>query len=224
MNGKNMKRLLILFAFMAFGILPAQAADTPALPPAGDYQLDKTHASVTFRVVHLGLSHYTARFTSVDAMLHLDPEHPENSTLSATVDPHSIRTDYPNKEPDFDAELQREKWLDSGKFPEIKFTSTKVEPTGANTAHVTGDLELHGVKLSVMLDVTFNGYMHLDFGKPEDHIGFSARGSLKRSDFGVKEGIPAADSKMGVGDDVEIIIETEFFKPSPEAQKPAEKK
>lgn len=221
-----MKKLLFLMAFIALSLAPAQAAEAPqpALPPAGDYQLDKTHASVTFRVAHLGLSHYTARFTHIDAALHLDPAHPETATLTATVDPHSIRTDYPNPTPDFDAELQNDKWLDSGKFPEIKFTSTKVEPTGTNTARVTGDLELHGVKLSVTLDTTYNGYMHLDWGMPGDHIGFSARGSLKRSDFGMKEGIPKPGSNMGVSDEVEIIIEAEFYKPSPEAQKPAEKK
>jgi polyisoprenoid-binding protein YceI len=219
-----MKKFLILIALISLGIIPAQAADLPAVPPAGDYQLDKAHASVTFRVLHLGLSHYTARFTHLDAALHLDPEHPENSRLTATVDPHSIRTDYPNPKPDFDAELQNDKWLDSGKYPEIKFTSTKIEPTGATTARVTGDLELHGVKLPVTLETTYNGYMNLKWGKPEDHIGFSARGSLKRSAFGIKEGIPEAGSNMGVGDDVEIIIEAEFFKPEAEEKKPDEQK
>lgn len=222
-----MKNVLFACAIATLAtISSAHAADAPAAnpaPPAGDYQLDKAHASVLFRVLHLGLSHYTARFTHVDATLHLDPAHPENSTVTATVDPHSIQTDYPNPKPDFDAELQNDKWLDTGKFPMINFHSTKVEPTGANTAKITGDLELHGLTKSVTLDATFNGFMHMDMGMPGDHVGFSAHGTLKRSDFGVKEGIPQPGSNMGVGDDVEVIIETEFVRPLPDAKPAAPK-
>jgi polyisoprenoid-binding protein YceI len=208
-----MKKFLVLFALVMLATAPARAAD---VAPAGDYALDPAHASVLFRVTHLGLSHYTARFTHVDATLHFDPANPGNMSVKATVDPHSIQTDYPNKTPDFDGELQNDKWLDTAKYPMITFQSTKVEKTGDNTAKVTGDLELHGVKHPVTLDVTYNGSMHLDMGAPGDHIGFSAHGSLKRSDFGVSQGIPAPGSNMGVGDDVEVIIEAEFVKPAPD--------
>jgi polyisoprenoid-binding protein YceI len=224
-----MKYFLSMFALL--GLLlsaPLSRADMPAAPvtpaktdaPAGVYALDKTHASVTFRINHLGLSHYTARFTRMEAELKFDPAHPEAMSVTATVDPHSIKTDYPNKEPDFDAELQKDKWLDTGKYPEMTFKSTKVELTGPNTARVTGDFTLHGMTKPVTLDVTYNGFMHLDMGAPGDHIGFSAHGSLKRSDFGVKEGIPQPGSNMGVGDDVEFIIEAEFVKPAPAAPAP----
>lgn len=216
-----MRNIILACAFCALTLTPAVAAPTPspaATAPAGDYTLDPAHCSVLFRVLHLGLSHYTARFTRVDAALHFDPAHPENSSVTATVDPHSIQTDYPNPKPDFDAQLQNEHWLDSAKYPLMKFHSTKVEATGANTGRMTGDLELHGVTHPVTLDVTYNGYMHLDMGAPGDHIGFSAHGTLKRSDFGVKEGIPAPGSNMGVGDNVEIVIEAEFVKPMPAAK------
>ena len=96
--------------------------------------------------------------------------------------------------------------------------------TGDNTAKVTVDLDLHGVTKPVTLDVTYNGFMHLDMGMPGDHVGFSAYGTLKRSDFGVKEGIPQPGSTMGVGDVVEIIIEAEFVKPAPDAKTEQPKK
>jgi polyisoprenoid-binding protein YceI len=41
----------------------------PLTAPSGDYALDKTHASLTWRVSHLGLSNYTARFTNFDAQV-----------------------------------------------------------------------------------------------------------------------------------------------------------
>ena len=41
-------------------------------------------------------------------------------------------------------------------------------------------------------------------------VGFSAHGTFKRSDFGITYGLPAPGTTMGVGDEVEVLIETEF--------------
>ena len=125
-----------------------------------------------------------------------------------------METDFPNPKPNFNLELQGDKFLDIAKFPKITFTSTTVKLTGANTAMLSGDLELHGIKKPITLNVTFNGGYDAIPMDPEQlsRIGFSARGSLKRSDFGIAYGIPAPNSKMGVGDEVEIIIEAEFNK------------
>jgi polyisoprenoid-binding protein YceI len=73
---------------------------------------------------------------------------------------------------------------------------------------------LHGMKQPVILEVTFNGGyrgMSLD---PNARIGFSARGTFKRSQFGIAYGIPAPGSNMGVSDAVEFQIEAEFNGPA----------
>ena len=168
------------------------AAPTAAAPavqntaPPGEYKLDNTHASVTFRVNHLGLSRYTARFTDIAGKLNFDPANPAAMSVEATVDPNSLETDFPLDEPDFDAELTGPQWLDAGRFPTITFKSTKVEPTGANTAKVTGDFTLHGVTRPLTLDVTFNGgYAAGGMDPSGARIGFSAKGEIKRSEFGI---------------------------------------
>lgn len=185
-----------------------------AAVPAGDYTLDKPHASLIFRVSHLGFSHFTARFKRFDASLHFDPAHLAAARLTATVDARSLETDYPFPDKlDFNAQLQNAQWLDTAKYPEMTFRSTRVDVTGANTMRVTGDLRLHGVTRPVTLDVTYNGGYAGNRFDPNARIGFSARGSLKRSDFGVAFGIPEPGSNMGVGDDVEVIIEAEFSGP-----------
>jgi polyisoprenoid-binding protein YceI len=212
-------------AFCALA-LPAFAADMPAMavtpnPQAGAYALDKTHGSLLFRVNHLGFSHYTARFTRFDAQLQFDPAKPEAMHVSATVDPTSIQTDYPLPKPNFDKDLQSKSWLDTAAFPKMTFESTSVQKTGANTARVTGNLTLHGVTHPVSLDVTYNGgYAAMNMDPAGSRIGFSARGTLKRSDFGVSFGIPAPGTMLGVGNDVEVIIEAEFIKPLPKPGKP----
>lgn len=192
----------------------ALAEATPVADvPAGSYTLDKYHASLLFRVDHLGFSNYTARFKQFDAKLEFDPANLTAAKLEASVDARSIETDLKEPSLDFNAQLQGEQFLDTAQWPQMTYRSTRIEQTGPNTIRVYGDLTLRGVTRPVPLDVTFNGGyrgMQLD---PHARIGFSGRGVLKRSEFGMTAGIPEAGSKFGVSDEVEVIIEAEFNGP-----------
>jgi polyisoprenoid-binding protein YceI len=194
---------------------PAAQTATPAAStapvPAGAYTLDKAHATLLFRVNHLSFSHYTARFSKFDAQLQFDPANLAASNVRVTVDPKSISAD--NAPEGFMATLAGPEWLDAAKYPQITYRSTKVERTAANGLRIDGQLSLHGVTRPVTLTGTYNGgYAGHPFD-PHARIGFSAKGMLKRSEFGVATGIPAPGTTMGVGDDVEIIIEAEFSGP-----------
>ena len=182
--------------------------------PAGNYVLDKSHASLLFKVNHLGFSNYTAQFKRFDANVHFEPGNPTASSVSATVDATSIETNFPHPETlDFNAQLRGKEFLETDKYPEMTFRSTAIELTGPNTANITGDLTLHGVTKPVVLETTFNGGypgMSMD---PNARIGFSAHGTLKRSEFGMGFGVPAPGSTFGVGDEVTVILEAEFSGP-----------
>ncbi len=205
---------------------PEVAATTPAAAPpsieglpAGDYKVDPAHATLVFTVNHLGFSHYTGQFTRFTADLKLDPANPAAAQLTATVDPTSLSIPSP---PDgFVAELTGEQWLNTAAFPQMTFKSTAVSVTGPNTADVTGDFTLHGVTKPVTLAMTFNGGWAGIPQDPRARIGFSAKGTLNRSDFGMAMGVPAPGSTMGVSDEVTIAIEAEFSGP-PQADKPAQ--
>src|SRR5262245_341466 len=93
--------------------------------PAGAYTLDKAHASLTFRVNHLGFSHYTARFKSFDAQLQFDPNNLAASSVTATVDPKSLDLDNPPA--GFLDELLGPQFFDTKQFPTMTFKSTKLE-------------------------------------------------------------------------------------------------
>jgi len=207
-----MKIVLHSAAALMLLCVQAFAADLPA----GSYTLDKSHASLLFRVNHMGFSNYTARFTRFDAKLQLDPANPVAARLEANVDVTSLETDFPTpKVVDFNAELRGPDWLDAGKFPQMTYRSTKVEMTGTTTARIHGDLTLHGVTKPVILEATFNGgYSGMPQFDPNARVGFSAKGALKRSEFGVANGIPAPGSTMGVSDNVDVIIEAEFNGPA----------
>jgi polyisoprenoid-binding protein YceI len=217
-----MKTTTALAALKAASVLliagPAAAATAPPTaapqPPAGAYVMDKAHTSVTFRISHMGFSRYTARFASVDGRLKFNPAAPATMAVEATIDPQSLALNTPPA--GFHNQLMGKTFFDAAKFPAITFKSTKVELTGKTTARVTGDLTLHGVTKPVTLDVTYNGGYPPNAMDPGGaRVGFSAHGVLKRSAFGMTSGLPAPGSNMGVGDDVEVMIETEFSSKTP---------
>ncbi|MCI5043070.1 MAG: YceI family protein [Aquisalinus sp.] len=206
------KHLLALgsAALLLTGAAQAQSETTPYQEmPAGEYVLDKSHASLTWKVSHFGLSNYTARFTRFDATVDFDPANPANSTLSVTVDPTSVETDYPNAEAkDFDKELaESDRWFNAGEFPEISFVSTGIEMTGETTGIVTGDLRFMGVTKPASLDVTFNAAFAERPFSGLATLGFSATGTVTRSDWGMSGLVP------NIGDDVDLLIEVEFYQP-----------
>jgi polyisoprenoid-binding protein YceI len=215
-----MHRTVLLAGLLAAAVMTQSAAPAPTNPdstkpaamdlPAGDYTLDPAHASLIFRVNHLGFSHFTSQFRKFDAALTLDPAHPERAHVTATIDPRSIEI----VDPTLAVQIQGPQWFDSAKFPQITFRSSKVERTAPNAARITGELSLHGVTVPVAWEVTFNGgYASNPYDPKGSRIGFSAHGSLKRSAFGMGFGIPAPGTTMGVSDDVDFTIEAEFTRP-----------
>lgn len=211
--------LFVLLTVLLVAPPPGLAAEGAIHPvateaPAGDYTLDPAHARLIFSLSHLGFSDYTALFTGLSATLAFDPAEPAKMRLEAVVDAGSIETHYPDPAFDFNALLAGPEFLDAARYPEMRFTSTSVRLTAPDSAAVTGDLTLHGVTRPITLRVRFNGGYA---GNPLDpggaRIGFSAQGTLFRSDFGVGFGIPAPGTTLGVGDMVTIRIEAEFINP-----------
>lgn len=207
---------LAAFSLIGVSAIPAATAAEETVrieAPSGEYALDKNHASLVVRASHLGLSHYTLRLTGLDATLNFDAENPARSSVRAVIDANSVRTEFPGAM-NFDGELAGPNWLNAAAHPQIIFASTGVTLTGPNTGRMTGDLTLRGVTRPVTLDVTFNrGFARHPFGPSLALLGFSARGNIRRSEFGVNALLPAQPGGLGVGDEVEIIIETEFTRP-----------
>lgn len=188
----------------------AMAMDAPAVSkdaaaqPSGVYQIDPRHTSVIWKVWHMGVSHYTARFDKTSGTLNFDPKDPTKSKLDIAIETSSVNTGLP----DFDKEIAGPKFLGGDKTPQIKFVSTKIDKTGDNTGKVTGELTLNGVSKPVTLDVIFNGAIKHPM-KPASVLGFSGTTTIKRSDFNIVEYIPM------IGDEVQITVDTEFLQDAP---------
>jgi polyisoprenoid-binding protein YceI len=207
----------VLLGFHGVLSRAAEPAAPPAMPPmapppAGQYQLDKSHASLLLRVSHLGFSTYTTRFSRFDAELTFDPSNIPASKVVTTIDASSLELD---AAPAICFDIVKgPKMLDTAKFPKIVFRSEKVRMTGAKSMEIAGTLDLHGVSRPLVLTGTYNGgYAGMPNMEPHARVGFSAHGSFKRSDFGITFGVPAPGTTMGVGDLIDFSIEAEFTGP-----------
>ncbi|KMO40938.1 YceI family protein [Methylobacterium aquaticum] len=177
----------------------AQATRDPAQIPAGTYVVDPNHTQALFTVNHFGFSPYTGIFSDVSGTLDLQPAKPAESRLKVSVPVKSL---YAPSQHLVDS-LKSDKWLDAAQFPEMTFTSTKVTPEGKDKAKVTGDLTLHGVTKPVTLEVTLVGAGANPMNKKAT-VGFEAKGTIKRSDFGVKTFVPA------ISDEVQLVLNGAF--------------
>ena len=200
-----MRSILVALAAATLLAAPAFAQDQA---PAGQYVVDKTHASLTWKGFHQGLSWYPARFTSFDIQLTFDPADVTKSKVTATIDPKSIETDFAKTRAagnttDFNAELATgERFFNAVKFPQITFASTAVTKTSANTGKMTGNLTFLGVTKPVTLDVTYIGNRN-DPRSKKHKLGFQALGTINKTQWGMAAGGPIAD-------DIKIEINAEM--------------
>jgi len=172
----------------------------PAKVPAGVYVLDKKHASLTAKIVHMGFSHYTLRFDGLDGGFTYDPANWQATKVTFTVDPKSVDTN----DPAFNKQIAG--YFEAEKYPTISFVSTGAQgQDGKGT--VTGDLTFHGVTKPVTLQVVFDGAGH-GITPIGTRLGFSGSTQIKRSDFGVSNGI----LNKFTSDEVDVLFEVEFEK------------
>ncbi len=171
----------------------------PAALKAGDYRLDPRHASIVFKIDHLGFSTYVGRFETFDATLTFAEDDPAAAAVEAVVDMTSLDV----ADDPFAETLLGEKWFDAETYPEAVFRSTAITVTGDNTGRIDGELTLKGVSAPVSLDAVFNGGAR-DLLRSAYVVGFSAAGEIDRTAFGV-------DQFAGViTETVRLEIEAEF--------------
>ncbi len=192
--------LVLLFAFAAPALANPSTQD-PAKVPAGTYVLDKRHASLTVKIVHMGFSHYTMRFNGLDGGFTYDPASWTATKATITVDPRSIDTN--------DAAFNKQiaGYFEADKYPTITFVSTGLQGGADGKGTMTGDLTFHGVTKPVTLDVTFDGAGR-GITPLGTRLGFSGSTQIKRSDFGVGNFV----LNQFTGDDVDVLFEVEFEK------------
>lgn len=144
------------------------------------WEIDAFHSLVEFSVRHLHINTVKGRFNGVHGSLHIDPKHPENSSVKAQVQVANIDTGVPQR----DAHLRSADFFDAIKYPTISFESTEVKTIDDTHCYVLGMLSLHGTTRPVTFNVIYTGYVR-DPMTEAWRVGLCAVTMIDRRDFGV---------------------------------------
>ncbi|MEO5718801.1 MAG: YceI family protein [Chthoniobacterales bacterium] len=191
------KSLSLLVALLCGSILTTQADDT--------YKIDPVHSSISFKVRHF-FSYVNGSFKTFDGTITVDPDHPEKSSVTATIDATSVDTRNEKR----DEDLRSADFFEVAKYPTITFKSKSVKQTGADSGDIIGDLTLHGVTKEITLHAKF-------LGKGKGMGGKAISGwqvapePIKRSEYGLTWS-KAVEGTAVVGEDVTISIDIEADK------------
>lgn len=183
--------MLAVIVSVAFAIVPASAQT---------YQIDPVHTSLIFRVKHMNTAYIYGRFNQVTGTIVVDERNPARSSVNIEVDANSVYTANEQR----DNHLRSPDFFNTRQFPTIRFTSTEVRRVNANTLQVKGNLTMHGVTRPITVNVLLTGKGRNPQGK--EIIGFETTFTVRRSEFGMRYGLP------GLGDEVRVTLSVEAFR------------
>jgi polyisoprenoid-binding protein YceI len=190
----------LLARLLALGL--ALAAQGAAQAQPARYEIDPEHLSVGFLVQHLGYARVIGLFQKGSGTFTFDETTATLSDVRLVVDAASAYTNHRRR----DNHLRSADFLNAGEFPQIVFKGAKAKRTGERTFVVEGQLELLGKSEPVSFDVTWNKSGPYEMPGDKAYVmGASARGSFKRSRFGMNYGV----ANGWVGDTVELMVEFE---------------
>lgn len=183
------------------GLVLAAAAPL-AMAQTTTWKADPYHSEVDFTVQHLGITNVHGRFGKVDATLEWDEADPAKSSVHATIDVTGVDTGVTPR----DNDLKSDHFFNVAQYPTATFVSTSVEKTGSGL-EVHGNLTLKGVTKPVVLHVDGPTGPVTGMDK-KPHMGFEAKTTINRADFGIAAGMPSAM----VSDEVQLEIDLDFAK------------
>lgn len=178
--------------------LIALAASTTAFAAPMTYQIDVAHTQTYFTVNHMGFSNSTGAVRVKEGTVSFDDADWSKSKVDVTLDITALQLG----DKTWNEHVSAPKFFNVAKFPTAHFVSNKVEKLSDSTGKITGTLTLLGIAKPVTLMLTKNKVDKNPMtNKP--YAGFSATGTLKRSDWGMTEYLPA------IADNVSLRIELE---------------
>ncbi|MCP5416000.1 MAG: YceI family protein [Chromatiaceae bacterium] len=166
---------------------------------AEEYQIDTkgAHASIKFKISHLGYSWLYGSFNTFKGGFSYDENNPSAASASVEIDTASVDSNHAER----DKHLRSGDFLDVDKFPTASFVSTSFENQEGGNGILNGDLTLHGVTRPISIAVT-----HIGAGKDPwggYRRGFSGSTKLLLTDFGITKNLGPASAQ------VELILDVE---------------
>lgn len=182
-------------------LLPALLAGLALSAHAADYSIDPTHTYASFEIDHIGFSTQRGQFNRTSGTLQLDTE-AHTGSIDIHIEAASLDTGYEPR----DVILRGEKWFNVPSFPDVLFRSQNFIFDGDKPIAVEGTLTLLGEAKPMRLEISrFKCGFNLAARKRG--CGADAQGVLRRSEFGMQQGLPF------IGDEVRLRIQVEAYQP-----------
>jgi polyisoprenoid-binding protein YceI len=179
----------VIWALALFCCTSAQAATR-----VQSWRIDEAQTWIGFKIDAVGFPTTRGHFSHYRGQVLLDFDRPAKSFTTFTVESGSVDVGSPA----FNDFVKSGALLDAERFPTMSFTSTQVEKLDAHTARVTGNLTMLGVSKPIALTVNVETEPSAKGGS----VAFVVKGTIVRSDFGMKFGVPLID------DALEITVKT----------------
>jgi polyisoprenoid-binding protein YceI len=192
-----MKNRLLLALTLSAALFSARA-----YAQNSTWTIDPAHSSVNFEILHMGVSHVHGAFGNVKGTVTLNEKDIAKSSVAATIDTTTVSTGVAQR----DTHLKSADFFDVAKNPAMAFKSTSLTSSGGKL-RLIGDLTIDGVTRSVTLDLDGPAPPQKNM-QGKTISGFSASGTIKRSDYGFGAKFPPPL----IGDEVKFTIDVEIDK------------
>ena len=154
------------------------AIDTPGM-----------HASINFKVKHLGYSWLTGRFNSFSGDYVYDAENLANSKINVKIDTKSVSTNHAER----DKHLRSADFLNVDKHPESSFVSTSITGTDVDM-QIKGNFTLNGVTKPIVINGSKVGEGKDPWGGYRS--GFMGTTEIKMADFNITKDLGPASANV----------------------------
>jgi polyisoprenoid-binding protein YceI len=168
--------------------------------PAGTWEVDPAHSSAAFEVKHMMIATVRGQFREFEGLLEADDD-PSHSRAWGKAYVASIDTGNPDR----DEHLRSPDFFDAERYPEITYEATRIEHIEGGTYKVTGDLTIRDVTREVETKAQVEGAGEDPWGN--ERVGVTVRGTINRTDFGVRWNQPVSGGRVLVGEEVQILLD-----------------
>jgi polyisoprenoid-binding protein YceI len=184
----------------------SSASSTALDDVSGHYDLDVTHTRLGFVARHAMITKVRGSFAEFTGSFDLHASNWPASTAQVTIQVASINTGNEQR----DGHLRTNDFFDAPNYPQITFTSTRVEQTAEDTFAVTGDLTIKGTTRPITIDFVYTGSALDSYGNTR--VGFEGVSTLNRGDFGITFNAALATGGVLVSDKITLEFDISAIK------------
>lgn len=165
------------------------------------WNIDPAHSRIGFVIKHMGIADVSGYFSNFEVKTeHIESDY-SDINVQIAIEANSINTGIDMR----DNHLRSADFFDVAKYPEIFFTSTKVEKTDNTHGKLYGDLTIRGITKNIGLDIVHFGTV-INPMTEQETAGFKITGVISREDFTLGTSFGA----NFISDKVKIVVDAEF--------------